>query len=114
MCTLILAHRYFQGAPLVLAANRDEFLARRASGPGVVDGSPKILMPRDEVAGGTWLGLNAGGLFVGVTNRAGSSVDRARRSRGLLVADALRAGSAAELHRELARLDPSIHNAFHL
>ncbi len=114
MCTLVLAHRVFPTAPLVVAANRDEFLDRPSSGPRVYAGSPRVLMPRDEVAGGTWLGLNEHGLFVGITNRAGHPNETTRRSRGEIVANALRARSARELHRQLALLTPGTYNAFHL
>jgi uncharacterized protein with NRDE domain len=114
MCTLLLARDVFPGVPVAVAANRDEFLARASSGPRVYEGPPRVLRPRDEVAGGTWLGLNEHRLFVGVTNRAGSVMDPSRRSRGLLVAEALQARDAASLHRELASLRAADFNAFHL
>lgn len=114
MCTLVVAHRFFPGAPLVVAANRDEFLARKSSGPKVHSGYPRVLMPRDEVAGGTWLGVNETGLFVGITNRAGSAPDPSRRSRGSLVTQALKAASASQLHRQLGTMDAGEFNPFHL
>jgi len=87
MCTLILVVPP-PGGVLQVAANRDEFLARPASPPEPsADG--RWLTPRDLQAGGTWLGVNAGGLFVGVTNRSAGPRDSSRRSRGLLVLDAL-------------------------
>jgi hypothetical protein len=98
---------------LQVAANRDEFLARPASPPALsADG--RWLSPRDLQAGGTWLGMNASGLFVGVTNRSAGPRDGARRSRGLLVVEALESPDAATLHRRLAGLDPSAYNGFHL
>ncbi|MFN7133138.1 MAG: NRDE family protein, partial [Myxococcales bacterium] len=114
MCTLVLAHKVFPGAPLVVAANRDEFLDRPSSGPRVYAGAPRVLMPRDEVAKGTWLGLNEHGLFVGITNRAGHPNETTRRSRGEIVAHALRARTARELHRQMGLLAPGTYNAFHL
>lgn len=119
MCTLIAAVQAWPDAPLVIAANRDEFLARPATPPFLRPGSasagvPRILAPRDELAGGTWLALNDRALFVGITNRAGPPPDPARRSRGALVMDAARARSAASLHAELASLDPATYNPFHL
>jgi hypothetical protein len=114
MCTLIVAHHLFAREPLVVAANRDEMLARPASGPRIMEGATRVLMPRDEVAGGSWLGLNEHGLFVGITNRAGVSVDASRRSRGLLVAEALQARDARSLHRQLAELRVAEFNSFHL
>lgn len=112
MCTLVLAVPA-PGGVLQVAANRDEFLARPAAPPEIsADG--RWLAPRDLQAGGTWLGINAAGLFVGVTNRSAGPRDDARRSRGLLVLDALESADASALHRRLAALDPSAYNGFHL
>jgi uncharacterized protein with NRDE domain len=112
MCTLVLAVPP-PGGVLQIAANRDEFLARPASPPALsADG--RWLAPRDLQAGGTWLGVNASGLFVGVTNRSAGLRDAARRSRGLLVVEALESPDAAALHRRLAALDPAAYNGFHL
>jgi len=112
MCTLALVVPP-PGGVLQIAANRDEFLARPAAPP---EASPdgRWLAPRDLQAGGTWLGVNAAGLFVGVTNRHAGTRDATRRSRGLLVLDALESSDAASLHRRLAALDPAAYNGFHL
>ncbi|MDQ3264521.1 MAG: NRDE family protein [Myxococcota bacterium] len=114
MCTLIAAFRHYPDAPLVIAANRDEHLHRPASGPRVWPGSPRFLAPRDEQAGGTWLGLNEQGLFVGVTNRFGARREPSRASRGQLVVEALSARTASELHQRLQGLTATTYNAFHL
>ncbi|MDG5759417.1 NRDE family protein [Natronococcus sp. A-GB1] len=96
MCTLTLAWQVFDDAPVAVAANRDESLERESLPPGVYRDSPRVIAPRDAEAGGTWIGANEHGLFVGVTNRWGTPELAAERSRGLLVADALEAESAAE------------------
>ena len=112
MCTLVLVVPP-PGGVLQVAANRDEFLARPAASPELSpDG--RWLAPRDLQAGGTWLGVNAAGMFVGVTNRSAGPRDSTRRSRGLLVLDALESADAASLHRRLAALDPATYNGFHL
>ncbi|MFZ5468847.1 MAG: NRDE family protein [Myxococcota bacterium] len=113
MCTLIAAYRQFDGFPLVVAANRDEWLDRPASPPSKW-ANEGFVAPRDEVAGGTWLGLTATGMFVGVTNRFGVPKDHARASRGTLVVEALRQSTAAKLHQALQTLSPTRFNAFHL
>ena len=114
MCTLAFALRPSPGVTLAVSGNRNEFLARPAAAPRVWPDVPFVLMPRDEKAGGTWLGLTARGLFVCVTNRRAAAPDPSRRSRGLLVVDALRARDAAAV-RELARsISPSQYNGFHL
>jgi uncharacterized protein with NRDE domain len=114
MCTLVAAVRCFAEVPLLVAANRDERLDRPARGPFLWPGPPRLVSPRDEVAGGSWLGINEHGVFVGITNRAGAPPDPARRSRGALVIDALAAASASALHERLADLDPRSLNPFHL
>src|SRR3989442_3656136 len=109
MCTLVLLQR--RGELLAVSGNRNELLARPASGPRVEKG---VLAPRDELAHGSWLGLNRHGLFVCVTNRRGAMVDPSRKSRGLLVLEALQARSARGLHDALAELHGDRHNGFHL
>lgn len=112
MCTLIAAVRTSSSFPLLVAANRDEQLDRPARGPFVW--REGFLAPRDEEASGTWLGLTRTGLFVAVTNRFGVEKLPGRRSRGLLVVDALQASSAPALHERLKTLSPDVYNAFHL
>lgn len=102
MCTLIVSFRQHFEVPVVVAANRDEVRSRPATGPRRWQ-DEAFVAPRDEQAQGTWLGLTATGLFVGVTNRFPAERYPDRRSRGALVVDALRSPSASALHRELGR-----------
>jgi uncharacterized protein with NRDE domain len=114
MCTLVALVGVWPDSPLVVAANRDERLDRPASGPRRWDGE-SFMAPRDEQSGGTWLGLHRSGLFVGVTNRAGAVADPTRASRGTLVLEALRLGSARRVHAAFdAGLDARRYNPFHL
>ncbi len=94
MCTVVIGWRVFPGTPIVVAANRDERLDRESSPPSVRPGEPKVLAPRDEMAGGTWMGVNEAGVFVGLTNRWVDAALPAERSRGRLVDEVLRAPSA--------------------
>ncbi|WP_435067065.1 NRDE family protein [Haloplanus sp. C73] len=99
MCTLTLAWQVFPDDPVLVAANRDERRDRPSEPPRRTEGDPAVVAPRDARAGGTWIGYNDAGLFVGVTNRWVDGPDP-ERSRGLLVDDALRepdARSAARL-----------------
>lgn len=121
MCTLIVIHRRVPGAPLVVAANRDEFYDRPAAGPAIFSlpdsegrAGFSVLAPRDRRAGGTWLGINQNEVFAAVTNRPGTPVDPSRRSRGQLVLDALRFDSAGEAARELASIPDDRYNGFNL
>lgn len=114
MCTLVLARNVHPDYPLVLAANRDEFHARPATGPTVLLTRPRAVGGRDAERGGTWMGVTDGGLFVGLTNRRTATLEPARRSRGEVVLEALAAGSVAGVERLLATLSPADFNPFHL
>jgi len=105
--------------PLVVASNRDERLSRPAEPPSVrtvLDGAVRVLSPRDVEAGGTWLGLNAHGVFVGITNRYDPAQQDAQLpgSRGQVVLDALAGRSAREAADRAAKTDPAHQGPFHL
>jgi uncharacterized protein with NRDE domain len=127
VCTLVFAWQVFTDAPVVAAANRDELFDRPSASPDVIDESPRVLAPRDEEAGGTWIGYNEHGVLVAITNRwtgsearpEGASGDgetaNSRRSRGLLVRDALRQSSAEDATRLVEReLDERTYDGFNL
>jgi hypothetical protein len=115
MCTLIVLHRCFADAQLVVAANRDEYLDRPAEPPALrVWNGRTVLAPRDVRAGGTWLGMNDAGLFAALTNRPTQRPDPSRRSRGLLVSDALAAAGAAAAAARLSALPAGAYNPFNL
>lgn len=114
MCTVVVAARVFAGFPLVVIANRDEHTDRASSPPRLWPGATPFIAPRDDVAGGTWLGVNAAGVFVGITNRYLGPKDDARVSRGALVTDALALPSARAIHEAMASVPASRHNGFHL
>lgn len=85
----------FEGVPVAVAANREEFYARPWSPPSIQEGRPRVLCGIDETAGGTWLGVNEYGLFVAVTNRPLIDAPKSPRSRGLLCRELLECESAA-------------------
>ena len=96
MCLITFAWRVHPQAPLLLAANRDEFY-RRPSAPLARWGdAPRVIAGRDLEAAGTWLGISDRGRFAAVTNiRDPAAVARrAARSRGELTADFLRGDEA--------------------
>jgi len=96
VCTLALAWKVFEDAPVVVGANRDEALDRPSHPPAVSRGEPTVIAPRDREAGGTWIGFNDRGLFAGITNRWTDAELAGERSRGLLVDDVLARESARE------------------
>jgi uncharacterized protein with NRDE domain len=95
MCLLALFFRAVDDAPVVVGANREEFYARPGEPPQVLAGPPPAVAGLDPQAGGTWLGVNAHGVLVAVTNRPKPDPPARPRSRGLLVRDLLRCPSAA-------------------
>ncbi|WP_224370388.1 NRDE family protein [Hyalangium versicolor] len=116
MCTLLILRQVHPEWPLILAANRDELYERPTTGPEVLPGTPRIVVPgRDAVHGGTWMGVTDTGLFVGLTNQPRSLTHGvAPRSRGEVVLSALRAGSVDAIERYLDTLDPSAFSPFNL
>src|SRR5205085_4620872 len=105
MCTLVVASHVLAGRPLVVVANRDEQLDRKSSPP--FRWPEGFFAPRDDVAGGTWLGVNDRGVFVGITNRYLGGRDATRSSRGELVVRALGMSSARAIHDAMQSVDPA-------
>jgi len=115
VCLLVVIARAHPDAPLVVAANRDEWLVRPAAAMAVHrPAAPRILGGRDEVAGGTWLAVNEHGLVAALTNRPIDHAqipdgrDGTRRSRGelpLLAAAHARARDAARALAATVRPD---------
>lgn len=119
MCTLALAWRVDRRWPVLVAANRDERLGRPSEGWALREGrdGARIAAPRDVLAGGTWIGVSARGLFAGLTNYHAPLPwypDPARRSRGEIVGDALAAPSAAAARDACRAADATRFNPFHL
>lgn len=117
MCTLAIYFQVFGDYPVVVAANRDEYLDRAALPPTMLGERPRIVGGKDLRAQGTWLGINEYGLVAGLLNRriADSGPNDANlRSRGLLCLDALQHSSAAEAARYLASQRARDYNAFNL
>ncbi|HEY2213768.1 MAG TPA: NRDE family protein [Acidimicrobiales bacterium] len=113
MCLLIAASRIIPGTPLLVAANRDEFLDRPASPFTVLaDGDVRILGGRDEQSGGTWLAVNEYGVFAGLTNQPlGEHRDPTRRTRGELpLALAAHSTALTAVEHFLTRYSPSDYN----
>jgi uncharacterized protein with NRDE domain len=95
LCLIVLAWRARQDAPLVVAANRDEWRERPAEPAHWWPDHPALFAGRDLQAGGTWMGVTRGGRFAAITNFRDPSDKRSTaRSRGELVTEFL-LGSAA-------------------
>jgi uncharacterized protein with NRDE domain len=112
MCLILVAWRGHPDHPLVVAANRDEFFARPTAAAARWADAPQVLAGRDLEAGGTWLGVAAGGRFAAVTNVREPGKPQGPRSRGRLTADFLAGDMAAADY--VAAIDGAAHSGFNL
>lgn len=112
MCLILVAWRIHPEHPLVVAANRDEFFARPTAAAARWDDAPQVIAGRDLEAGGTWLGVAAGGRFAAVTNVREPGRPAGERSRGRLTADFLAGDAAAADY--VAAIDGAAHSGFNL
>lgn len=116
MCTLILLRRSGHDWPVIVGANRDEMKTRpwRAPARHWPD-RPEVVAGLDELAGGSWLGINDHGVVAGILNRHGSlGPAPGQRSRGELVLEALDHADAADAARALAAIDPRAYRTFNM
>ena len=113
MCLLITLFQVVPGAPLVVAANRDERMDRPAVPAAVLrEDEPRIVGGRDLLAGGTWLAVSERGVVAGLTNQpAAGGRDPSKRSRGELpIASARHDDAAAAVDALVGEVDPASYN----
>src|SRR5579862_3413527 len=98
MCTIVMLRQPEHDWPLILGANRDEMANRPSRSPGRHwPDRPEVVAGLDELAGGSWLGVNDHGVLAAILNRAGALGPQAgKRSRGELVLEALDHADAIE------------------
>ncbi|KAF8157921.1 NRDE protein-domain-containing protein [Crassisporium funariophilum] len=97
----------------ILCTNRDEFLARptqpahfHSFGPQAYpDSSGQVLSGRDELAGGSWFGINRAGRVALLTNIT-EPVKKYNTSRGDLVSSFLLSDSSHPLEDEVGKIVP--------
>lgn len=116
MCTVVILRRPGHDWPLLLAANRDEMGDRPWQPPARHwEDRPEVVAGLDELAGGTWLGLNDWGVVAAVMNRPGTlGPAEGLRSRGELPLEALDHAEARAAVEALAHLDPGAYRPFNL
>jgi uncharacterized protein with NRDE domain len=115
MCTLAVHVGCAPALPLLVAANRDEFLDRPTADPGLLTTNPWVVAGQDLSAGGTWFGVSQAGLVVGLLNRRrAGGPDQSLRSRGLLTLTILQQPDLAAARRSLEAEDGAAYNAFNL
>ena len=121
MCTVVIFRHPTAPWPLLLAANRDEIAGRPWLPParhwrsGLGDDREDITAGQDQLAGGTWLGMNDRGMVACVLNRPGTLGPAPdKRTRGELPLEALDHESAAAAAAALKHLDPAAYRPFNL
>ncbi len=91
MCTVTLFHK--GNNDFIITSNRDEAPERKSVPPRIyIEGSVKMLYPKDKLAGGTWIGLSDKNRMICLLNGAFSRHIRKpmyRHSRGVIVRDLL-------------------------
>ncbi|MES2688350.1 MAG: NRDE family protein [Pseudomonadota bacterium] len=114
MCLIAFAIGASKRWPLLVAANRDEFLDRPTLplARWQSDAGTEIISGRDIRAGGTWMGLTATGRIAMLTNVRGPASLTGEKSRGELVTRWLESdGNAASF---MAQIEPEAYGGFNL
>ena len=109
MSLLAIVYHLVPEAPILVAYNREEPFDQICPAPSIQSGKPRILASIDQHTGGTYLGMNQNGMFVGVLRRKKTNVPMNPRSRGTLAREMLKCSSARqavdvaleELHSDL-------------
>jgi hypothetical protein len=112
MCTIVIVNHHYKGFPLVIAANRDEEVDRPSSDVQILSREPHLIVGgKDDLKGGTWLGVNKQSIFAAITNQG----DKDKLlSRGQLVLDALKCKTLEELLSFVEEINPAKYNKFNL
>jgi uncharacterized protein with NRDE domain len=116
MCTLVILRRPEHRWPVIIGANRDEMIGRPALPPARHwPDWPEVIAGLDQLAHGSWLGVNDWGVAAAVLNRHGSLGPAPdQRSRGELVLEALDHPDAVAAAEALTHLDPGAYRTFNL
>ncbi|MBK9966221.1 MAG: NRDE family protein [Holophagales bacterium] len=115
MCLIVLGLFAHPRYPLVVAANRDEFVARPSEAVCCWPGRGGLLAGRDLAAGGTWMGVTRSGRFAGLTNvREPRAFDPSAPSRGELAVRFLEASGPPLPHLRSLAATGGRRNGFNL
>ncbi len=119
MCLIVFAWQVVPGAPLIAAANRDEFYDRPTTPASNWPDQPRVFAGRDLKGGGSWMGVTQEGpngpKFAAVTNIRGPEEKRTNApSRGALVADYLAGDLTAEQYIASIAPGSGAYNGFNL
>jgi uncharacterized protein with NRDE domain len=109
MCTLTILREQNR---VVVTMNRDDVAARPEAAPAIwPNAKPTFVAPKDLQAGGTWIGVNAGGVIACLLNRY-DPAPAGPTSRGGIVLKAMQAASVDDARDALSALDRSTYSPF--
>lgn len=115
MCLIFVALKQHPKQKLIVAANRDEFYARKTAPVSFWHDYPEILGGRDLEAMGTWLGITRSGRLCMVTNfRDLRNIKAHAPSRGKLVTDFLADKISGEAYLKKIEPKAKLYNGFSL
>ena len=96
MSLLAIVYHLVPEAPILVAYNREERFDRVCPAPSIQPGKPRVLASVDQQTGGSYLGINQNGLFVGVVKRKKPGGPVFSKSRGALAKEMLKCRSASQ------------------
>ncbi len=116
MCTVVTLRRPGHAWPVMMAANRDERTTRPWRRPARHwDDRPTVVGGFDDLAGGSWMGVNDDGVVAVLLNRRGTlGPEEGKRSRGELVLEALDHTDAIDAALALGELNAEAYRPFNL
>ncbi|MBX2914605.1 MAG: NRDE family protein [Cyclobacteriaceae bacterium] len=115
MCLVFLALNHNTDFKVIVAANRDEFYARKTSPAAFWTDQPSVLGGRDLEAAGTWMAMHTNGKIALVTNyRDPANIKQQAPSRGKLVSDFLIGDQSAEPYLNDVKTKAKLYNGFNL
>jgi uncharacterized protein with NRDE domain len=115
MCLIFISFNHHPTYKLIVAANRDEFYARRTSPAEHWPDFPNIIAGRDLEAGGTWMGITRSGRISMLTNyRDLKNLKPVAPSRGHLVSRYLETETRPEQYARDVEKRGGEYNGFNL
>lgn len=115
MCLIFLSINNHPEYKLIIAANRDEFYARKTAPALFWKDHPEILGGRDLEASGTWMAMSKKGKISLVTNyRDPANINPKAPSRGQLVSDYLVNGDRPDTYLQKVANVGQRYNGFNL
>ncbi|MFK7969218.1 MAG: NRDE family protein [Bacteroidia bacterium] len=114
MCLILFSYKTDPQLPLVILANRDEFLGRPTQQAHWWE-DQSIFAGKDLKAGGSWMGVARNGRFAALTNvREPNNIKADAPSRGALVTDFLNGSESPEAYLNRVAEKGQAYNGFNL